>query len=792
MKQQANASFRLDLDRGCWQLGKQCNFAQMVLVIAGVLGSWIGVSAQQPSAVLPQGEVSGLPQADVTTDLGTSKPSRIQNVADDDPIGVSFGLGGLSKLGHPTLVTVRSSDMRLAEKRLEVQTVDGDGVAVTYRDEAAIFEEETTGFLVAKTLIQTGRRQQPIIVRVMEAEFEFEGSELGDSSDTTPFLEKEVTIEERGTVLPSSQPWLVEIGDFNLKQLAKTSLDKNLPTYSVSTIDDVSALASSIEGYAGVDLVFVSTKDFERLANFSEQQSQALVDWVATGGRLVLSVGLNIDRVSEVTWLRELIPGDVVGRVDRIDPGPLESWVNAQQRLGRLSCAEIIPTRGKVLLSAQTAARDSFPLLIRGPYALGQVVVMTTDLDSSEMMDWDGQAGVLTRLFDSDWVRSARKDEAVIGNSLGYNDLAGQLRATLDVYPNVVGGTLSLFALILAVFLLWVGPFDFWFWVKKQDRPSATWLSMVVLTAASCFGIIMLSSVWRPAGVKLNQVSVLDIDTTTGVSRQALWIDSYSGHASTYDMTAVASSVDGLSTENSMRLDWLGQPGSGIGGFESTINTDRGMPAFLSNQSWRSGEILAMEGGVVGVGVPASGTKCFQAVGFYRTGGLKNANRLTTGSGNDLLDGAWANPLDVPLLDAVVLFQNLQYTLKTRIQPGETVTFSIRSRPKDLTRYFQRRQFINENESGQQWDPASRTDLDRLMQLTLFHQAAGGVNFTKLENRYLKQFDLSDHLELDVAVVFARLEEQPARLEIKENNRLVDVDINEDSSWVRLLVPVER
>jgi hypothetical protein len=77
------------------------------------------------------------------------------------------------------------------------------------------------------------------------------------------------------------------------------------------------------------------------------------------------------------------------------------------------------------------------------------------------------------------------------------------------------------------------------------------------------------------------------------------------------------------------------------------------------------------------------------------------------------------------------------------------------------------------------------------MEMMMFYEAAGGEKYTGLQHRFESAVDFSDTLNLDVAILVARLPSSKTRIEIDRNRQTVPVE-NQISSFVRWLIPVNK
>ena len=157
-----------------------------------------------------------------------------------------------------------------------------------------------------------------------------------------------------------------------------------------------------------------------------------------------------------------------------------------------------------------------------------------------------------------------------------------------------------------------------------------------------------------------------------------------------------------------------------------------------------------------------------------------------------MLEGSIENPLDVDLLDALLIYCGRAYTLDTRIQVGQRISFSATTVPKDITRRLQRRQNIGGEERSTPWDPADTGKLDRLMELISFHESAGSSKYTGLYNRYLNEMDCSDVIRLDRAILICEFKDSSLVWSMRRNSVPIQASEGQRKTFLRLIIPVSK
>ncbi|MFN9444435.1 MAG: hypothetical protein ACK57Y_00205 [Pirellulaceae bacterium] len=690
-------------------------------------------------------------------------------------LGVVHGLDGAWKLGYPTRFRLPADAASANGSMLEVQTVDGDGVPVVYRHAISQGQGER------EMIVRHGRSSLPIAWRIDPGS----GASAGW-----------VRLEDaqRGLALPPEQPWVVALGpDMQVDRWAlRSTIGQQLPSFQVSSLAAPSQLPQSAAAYEGVDLVLLATSDAAFLQSIDPVASKALVDWVASGGKILISAGQQSEELAKLPWLASLLPGKLGAIVEGVAPGPVESWVGSETQLAPLRCASLKEVSGVVLLSVLTPRRETLPLVVRRPYGNGQVTFVATDLDASSFLEWPDAGKWWEKLALESWQKAERSGsrDVTARSQVGYSDLSGQLRAALDYFPGVRTASLSLLAALLIGFLLIVGPIDYFVFVRWLKKPQYAWWTLLLASLATSWGIARLTGSWKPKELRWNHLAVVDFAPMHRAALGHAWGHVYSGSRQRYQLASQVT-MPGIERPIDAPLDWLGTPGTGLGGLDSSIVADRGMPQYTIEPS-TGGEVAlsSSAGQIVGVGVPAAGSKSFQTswqVAWEPA--MESSFQLVPGS--DLLQGDWTNPLPVDLLDGVVLFRNWIYPLPTRVQAGQRQVFNLRTVPKDLSRTLQRRRVVEGNEQGRPWDPLLRDDLGPLAMMLMFHRAAGGRGFTSLDHRFLGSLDLSDHLKMDQAIVVGRLEKPLWQLRLHDSQKELTLQEGQQQTWARILVPVQ-
>jgi hypothetical protein len=709
-------------------------------------------------------------------------PSLVTKGADSSSLEcqVTSGLAGTWKIGFPTQHRLEIRSTEPIEGSASIQTVDGDGVPVTYRDPSWSFSIQAgSSSAVIEMIAKHGRGNRPIRVQVTDR-------------NQKVLLDRTLTESERGTAIPASQPWVVGIGrDVRLSQGAMRTLGNAWGEYAVSELSQLSDLPSRSDAYAGVDVLFFSSSSIDINERIRSEQRTSISGWTRQGGQLVLTWGEHAMALAKYPDLMEMIPGELVTTATSCEPGPVESLLGSQQQLQPMTCALVRLQQGRVEVGTLTSDRIKLPFLAKWAYGMGSVVWVATEIDSPQMLAWDTRPGLVKYLLKDAWEKSENRAAKQVFQS--YDELTGQLNASLDTFSSLQLGNLGQLVLIAGLLALVIGPIDYFIVSRWLKRPRWTWWTLIAASLTTMMGATILASRWKPKLPSINALEIIDIDDQTRVLHGRSFIHYYAGRRGIYDFQAHHQSLSPSPQSGAKpkpqpnRIDWLGQPGKGLGGFDSNVTTQLGLPAYsLNTLETNSAREL------FGLGFPAAGTKALLSEWDESIDFPSGGNALTTVSGkDDLLQGSFTNPLSVDLIDATLYFAGRAYTIPSRIRPGERIPITT-AIPKDIARRLQRRTFVAGEEQGVEWNPNDTGNVGRLAELLSFHRSSGAASYTGLSNRYLSVLECSDLLKLERAVVFGYLSEPVSTWTSRRDQVPVQAIGGKQTTVVRLGLKVQN
>ncbi|MDB5390714.1 MAG: hypothetical protein JWM11_6360, partial [Planctomycetaceae bacterium] len=370
-----------------------------------------------------------------------------------------------------------------------------------------------------------------------------------DSSSTTP-----------GSSVPST-------GEDQLPQILRLSIADIPEDAADLSAFDLFVLAAN-EGATHATSGQTGRPLFSQL---SDRQSAALRDWVQVrGGHLIVSLGSHVKEFQAShlgQWLK--LPLESTDEVRQL--GGLEAFSGHPQPLKIDRPVSIAQFRGSA--PGQVLAQSlGVPLLVQIPSGFGRVSFLTLDLDRPPISAWAGADLMIRRLQKgdrSDLARDIRDQTTQLAKS-GINDLSSQLYAAEEEFPGVRRVSLWLVMVLLAVYVLIVGPLDYLLVHRWLKRPNLTWITFPVWIVAGGLFAVLLANSLNGTHLLAKQLEVVDVDLASGVLRGRSMLTLYSPKTARYTVelkTGPSESFrDPQQPELTPAVNWLALAENRVGG----------------------------------------------------------------------------------------------------------------------------------------------------------------------------------------------------------------------------------
>ena len=560
--------------------------------------------------------------------------------------------------------------------------------------------------------------------------------------------------------------------------------------------------------YDGVSLLVLAGN-----VTLSSEQSSALRDWIARGGRVVVSLPADSGAAARMLepmtkWLPVTLATDM--NVVR-EFSSLEAYAGRNLRVpfaGRLSVPRVRIEHGTVLAGGRDDA-----LLVRAPYGFGSVTVLVLDLTQPPLSQWEAVSALGQRLLSdvtsSEDLGDTKSAKQAHLSSTGVTDLATQLHAVQDTFDGVTRVSPWFVMGLLGLLLIVIGPLDYLLVQRVLRRPRATWITFPLWVALAAVLASRGATAWNGTTLRVNQFHLVNVDAGTGTFRTRLWTNLYS------PATATLSSVQALPLVPAASLDeagarqfdfgWSGCPETSFGGMYREAGFVVGRSGYHQTPNnlehvplvqWSSKSLLTDGAGpatkLIESELTASGSGRLTGTLTHRLNGDLEDWFLVYGNRVYRQSKTRDDPNTLPLASGRLWRVEQPNVFQRELRPFLTGQITVATR-KDNSRYqdVSHRQAI--------YDPLS-LDASSLARMLTFHEEAGGTKYTGLTNRLLDDEDLSHLIRLGRAILFGRLNGSTSSLSIQQStgrstqdlSRLENVKPNRETTFVRLVFPVTK
>jgi hypothetical protein len=671
--------------------------------------------------------------------------------AETPDVEVQIGIGGQFRVGQWTAVRIETPDA--APRRLRLETLDGDGGEVAYVD-APVTEPaaSTPAGRVQWRYVVPGLASAPLTIRAVEA-----ADKAADAGGAAATLAK---LRFPDASIAADRPWLVVAGSpLGLDKIGENKLLDREAVAATTIIDGPQLLPDHWLGWEGVDVLLINGTSLNWLETLDDARTEAILQWVRRGGKVLLTLGAAGPEAMGASRLLRTLTGFSGETLSlEFEPTAVEAYTSSRSPLESFS-GMLLPTeQGQPLLIGRTVQRQPAPIAMEYRFGFGRAVAIAADLDRAPFTDWPQRMELIGALAPAMVPRERESRSAGRSGELAYTDLAGQVRATLDRFPESRTIPFSLAALILMGLIVLVGPVDYFLVNRWVGRAWVGWLSFPLVILLLSVGLIA----WTRQGVQpmtVNRLEVIDLDPRSGWGQAFTWAHLFSPQAGRWD---IANQLDPQLTddqETSLLMSPFGYASPIFGGVQIT---DRRLPDYTIEVSRRETAVSSTWRGMPLAPVSSKGLAGWTQ---FRTG-VSPASGLVSIRGAELT-GSLTNPLPFDLLDGYLLYDDWVYLLPTRFPAGSTISAVETLRQKNFRWHLTRRKALESASELEAWDPSGDADLDRLLDILAFYNAAGGQDYTTLSNYPLARLDLSRALDNRQAILVGRLPQPAVALEIE-------------------------
>jgi hypothetical protein len=479
-------------------------------------------------------------------------------------------------------------------------------------------------------------------------------------------------------------------------------------------INQVRDLPTRWFGYHAVDVLILGTSDahfVEELLKDTEKRKEALGEWVRRGGRLVLSVGRQHQLVNTLLEQTQLFPCKLGGQVQRQSLPGVSSWAKTERWVARpprnrpgnepvpldIVKIELLPGKGVQILADEVDEkdRDRWPVVVQSAVGLGRVVLVGFDLDAPPFTDWEGR-GRFWQKLSNDFRPNAEAEKnqnqnfnanfggpgGMPGWDSSHNDVGTLMQDRLEDFKEVPVISFGWVALFILVYILVVGPLDYFFLKKVVKRLELTWITFPTVVLVVSALAYVTAYYLKGNDLRINKVDVVDIvaelpEAEAGAPQiaqgarayGATWFTIFSPRIQNYTVSIEPGTGSWVPepdksappNPHSVVVSWMGRPETAWGGG----GRGAGSPSLFR----RAYDYAPDASGLVGVPIQVWSTKSFtgtwQAALAEDKPLIRAELKHTRGERGEHLTGSITSELPVDLEGVVLFYQGKGYKLDT-------------------------------------------------------------------------------------------------------------------------------
>ncbi|MDR2440091.1 MAG: hypothetical protein LBE12_12085 [Planctomycetaceae bacterium] len=532
-------------------------------------------------------------------------------------------------------------------------------------------------------------------------------------------------------------------------------------------------------GFEVVEMVVLTTTEPQQFENLTSNSPQikALDDWVRLGGKLFFCAG----RHSEILLknpnspLRPFLPGKFSEMTELRQGTPLELFVGSKRSIfmNGTDAAPFMKMPHFTEPQGITFVRDGdLPLVLRNAHGFGTIIYFGGDLSGKPLDVWRDRVVLVRNILQWNVEKQPRTytSDSVSGAmiQLGYNDISGQVRSALDRFDDVSIIPFSIILIILTVYWIIIGLFD-WFLVHKiLKRPVSTWITFpfwIIL-----FSVIMyyLAASGRPDKAILNELDLIDVDGETGYFRYSSWGHLYSSGDARFSLSLntqpfLPPEVSPSAAQCLTLFSWNGLPGVGLGGMApktvsptvwQTNSTQNFYNEISHHASYSSRSITE-------VPVQVRSTKSFFGQSWLESYDVLDSATFVSARSTSQLTDEEGIPIGVlewsrwfPVLENCILVYGRWVQEIGTIESGQKITVGKTTPRRELRDLLLTKEISGDATLRRlaMYNPQS-TDLDYIIRVLSLHGVLGGYESTGLYNTFQKSLDMSELLSVDRALL---------------------------------------
>lgn len=724
--------------------------------------------------------------------------------------GVEVGFAGRFKLGSETSLFIKVEGIK-SPMRLEAFAPDPDNLPVmtstAVSADGVVVVPMTVGRKNATLRTRLIVDETDTAARVVDDQtWQLESVSNDEASDKSKSIIQLAATDPLvvcfGAITPALVEKLYQVEEGGRPSGGTQALkQRDLSRVNMPGVADLNRMPRSWRGYEAANAVMLHLGSAEELSSASmPERLIALRQWVEMGGQLILSCSPDCyAQLSEMPALKVLIPGATAGAYQLDQFAAIEAFATATDPLPRTEGTQLTLVRlsepsGLVEASIGRDATQ-IPLVIRKPFGLGEVVFATFDLAAPELQQWPGLPALVNQLLGGQGREEILMEMASTGQlvSRGYNDLAGALYQKLGTsFSGATNLSMITITAIALAYIVVIGPLDWLLVTRGLKRPGLTWVTFPLVALLLGCGLWQASNWVKAPAVCVNSVELVDIDTDAGLLRGQLLAQVYSPGAQRYDMTLSAQALDGSELTPSLEsIGWWGLPGAGLGGMQSSASEAPlvGGYAFASALASQTSRAMIQQ-----MPLNTGSTKAVAARWQDQVEEAMDVDLIANNNG--LIEGSLVNQTGCDLQSCRLVYGQWAWRLKT-IRNGDLISIDESLAPLKFRTLLKRDMQAMPKERRPREGQPIQIDVDelspdKLLQLIMFSERGDAEGLVEVDSQALSYLDLSRHLSMGRAVLYARCEQPRSQLQLTTNGESFTPEAGNRTVFYRFSLPVSK
>lgn len=721
---------------------------------------------------------------------------------------LSLGFNGVGRVGNWLPVRLRAHGLAASQEFL-LTVVASDPRGDQCESKVATANSDASGTLDIRGVFMTGRIDGPVRLRLEDAKGEILWQHLVPCRAAEPSTGAVPTKADLAvTIVPElkllrhhSQTVLVAGTPAGLTELDQ-DLAANESTRDELTLLSVNGLSDFPESRRGLDCVdtIVLVSEY----GLTDNQTEAIQEWVLTGGNLLVSCGERLPQFLGSPLGQWLQPAFGIDQnlLASQDLTALQNFVSGASQLQTnrydVPIVRLLGDQPRIIVNSING-----PLISRISSGAGVITMVAVDLNLKPLDRWLSLSDLYETLLFGRLLEVGTEQVRRGGkiSSSGVTDISTQLANAFDAIPANDRWSSWHAMLMMLVYLAVIGPLDYLLVVRLLQRPRLTWLTFPSMMVMAC-GLTLWWSGSQRASATVRQIHLLDVSQkhSSQFVRTRSWsslstTDSRYGTVSAKDFQPRTASND----TNEKSLMWHGRNEDVYGGLY------RPGGAGLGQQSTRRTEIG--EAKFTSVPLMADGSQAFLTESCSGAGDAPMFTSQLEMPGTGLLEGSFEHHLPEAVRDWVIVFGNRAYLPGEkaddefrRIEPGEKwMRQSGQVRVAEIRDFLRGTRIVAGGPKKKNSTASTAMQIQaeyningtnplEILLMTSLYESAGAENYVKLKNEYLRRDEVGTALQLNTALLIGIIDTPLSQLALDDQV----VEPASTGTVVRLFLPVRR